>query len=337
MGAPYQDGRMFLIDDRELIPLEADVLAVGRSASRKVFAIAKRSGIELVKGWDGEVISSLAWPTGREGIPTGYEVEVDPRPPAVTQLVPFDSGDRALLVCSEGVYVLDEKQAHRLLPTGEDYVEHFGYLQDEAPDEPLSHDMSMEHAALSPDNRLIACGHQSDRHRVFDADTYECVAEIGHMSEYPHYAQFSRSGDMLALNSCHFYNGITLGVATSLVRGLDTASYEQDKRFIELEGGARVYAAVSRGDEFIVGDASGYLRAFDTKGNFRWQMFIGSSVGDIDLDATGKRLVVSTYAGFVSMVDLDTGERPIFQIGTADHAERRRFLIWKNERKPIIW
>lgn len=216
---------MFLIEDREIIPLKADVLAVGRSADRRIFAVAKRSRIELTRGWDGEVIATLAWPTGHEGIPAQYTVEVDPRPPAITDLVPFNSGDRALLVASEGVYVLDEQKANRLLPTDEDYIEPFGYLREEAPDEPLSHDMSMEHAALSPDNRLIACGHQSDRHMVFDADTYARVAEIGHLSEYPHYAQFSSDGQMLALNSCHFYNGITFGVPTSLIRGLDTESY----------------------------------------------------------------------------------------------------------------
>ena len=93
----------------------------------------------------------------------------------------------------------------------------------------------------------------------------------------------------------------------------------------------------SKEDEFIIGNASGYLRAFDLKGNFRWQHFIGSSVGDIDVSRDGNRLVVTTYAGLLSVIDLDTGEADPFVIGTATHRERRRWLFWKKEPKPLIW
>jgi hypothetical protein len=126
---------------------------------------------------------------------------------------------------------------------------------------------------------------------------------------------------MIAFNSCHFYNGMTIGAPTRLLPGLKTESYEPDDRIVELEDESRVYAAVSRGDEFIIGDANGYLRAFDIKGNPRWQHFIGSSVGDIDL----------------SIIDLDTGEADPFVIGTSQHQERRRWLFWKGEKKPLAW
>jgi WD40 repeat protein len=110
-----------------------------------------------------------------------------------------------------------------------------------------------------------------------------------------------------------------------------------DNRLAKLESGSRVYAAVSRDDEFIIGDAKGYLRAFDLQGRFRWQHFIGSTICDIDISKDGRRLIVTTYAGFLSILDLDTGESDPFVIGTATHRERRRWLFWKKEPKPLIW
>jgi len=142
---------------------------------------------------------------------------------------------------------------------------------------------------------------------------------------------------MIALNSCHFYNGRTLGVPLSLLPGLTTESYEVDKRLMLLEVGARVYAGVCRDGEFIIGDASGYLRAFDLSGNARWQHFIGSSIGDIDISEDGKTLVATTYAGFLSIIDMDTGQPDPFTISTGDHRERRRWLFWKKELQPLIW
>ena len=84
--------------------------------------------------------------------------------------------------------------------------EHFKWLQKEYPDDPLSYDLSMEHGTISPDGKLIAAGHQSSLHYVFDAESFDIVAEVGHLSEYPHYAAFSSDGSLIAFNSCHFYN-----------------------------------------------------------------------------------------------------------------------------------
>ena len=130
---------------------------------------------------------------------------------------------------------------------------------------------------------------------------------------------------------------MTIGVPTRLLPGLKTEPYKLDDRLIQLEEGSRVYAAVSRGDEFIVGDANGYLTAFDVTGKFRWRHFIGSSGGDIDLSHDGKRLIVTTYAGFLCVIDMDTGDADPFAIGTSTHRERRRWLFWKKEPRPLVW
>lgn len=80
-----------------------------------------------------------------------------------------------------------------------------------------------------------------------------------------------------------------------------------------------------------------FPRAFDLQGQGRWEQFIGSTVGDIVVSADGTPLVVSTYAGFISIFRLDAGKAASHQIGTGGHLEERRWIFWKNERTPLIW
>jgi hypothetical protein len=71
-------------------------------------------------------------------------------------------------------------------------------------------------------------------------------------------------------------------------------------------------------------------------GAYRWQHFIGSSVGSIDISADSKTLAVSTYAGFISIIRLNAGHQPSSQIGNGNHFEERRWIFWKDE-SPLIW
>lgn len=47
-------------------------------------------------------------------------------------------------------------------------------------------------------------------------------------------------------------------------------------------------------------------------------------------------MVVTTYAGFLSIFKLDVGKEA-WQIGTGDHREERRWIFWRSESKPLIW
>jgi WD40 repeat protein len=335
IGTPYEDGRVVVISDTSIVDVPG-IITFGRSPDRLYFAVAKTTGVEILDGWQGPKVCDLAWPTGLEGAPDGYNVQPFEGVPTVTKLIPFPDGERVLLVSSGGIFVLTRERAVRVHPDAKSLKEHFDWLKTEYPDDPLEIHIDMEHGAVSPNGKLIAVGSQDSSHIVYN-DKYEQVGDIGNLSEYPHYAIFSTDNEMIAFNSCHFYNGATVGVPTSLLPGLRTKAYELDKRLVHLEDGARVYAGVYRNDEFIIGDASGYLRAFDKSGKFRWQHFIGSSVGDIDTSADGKQLLVTTYAGFLCILDMDTGEKDPFAISTATHRERRRWLFWKKEPKPLMW
>ena len=86
----------------------------------------------------------------------------------------------------------------------------------------------------------------------------------------------------------------------------------------------------------MFGDVSGYIRAVNRAGERLWSHFIGSSVSAIDVSADGSRLVVTTYAGFVSLIDLDTDTPGPYVIGQSHHTEQRRWVFWK-DTKPFAW
>ena len=335
IGAPYKPGRTVHIVGNTVTEV-ANVGFFGRSPNRKYFAIAQADGIQIIDGWNGPQVSLCPWPTGLEGIPSRFDINPLDSPPIPTRLIPFPDGKRVLLVSGDGIFVLSEQKAVRLLPTKDEMNEHFEWLEKEYPNDALSVSLSMEHGAISDDGKFIAVGSQDSTHLVFD-EQLVCVGDIGNQIDYPHYALFSSDNRTIAFNSCHFYNGVTIGVPTELLPGLTTEPNNYDARIIVVDDGARVYSGTSRSNELIIGDADGYVRSVSTLGEPLWQLFIGSSVGDIDISADGKTLVVSTYAGFLSIIKLDAGEQMPYQIGNSKHMETRRWIFWKNEPKPLIW
>ncbi len=335
LGAPYESGKTIHIMGDSVHDVD-DVLFFGRSPNRRYFAIARPDGVQILDGWNGPQVEFCPWPTGLEGIPEGFDVEPFDAPPTPTRLIPFPDGTRVLLVSSEGIFVLSSDQAARLLPQTGQMKEHFEWLREEYPDDDFSMELSMEHGAISHNGKLIAVGSQDSTHLLFD-ENLTIIGDIGNLSEYPHYSMFSSDDSVVAFNSCHFYNGITLGVPVNLLPGLKTEPYEEDERITILEENARVYAGTCRKDEFIIGDANGYVYAFSTHGEPLWRLFIGSSVGDIDVSDDGTTLVVSTYAGFLSITNMDAGKQALHQIGNSKHMETRRWVFWKNEQSPLIW
>lgn len=322
IGAPYEQGYVVKVTDSAVEPVR-DCEFVGRSSCRRYFAVGRAQGIAVTDGWQGPVVMDCAWPAGNEGAPASIEPLSEP--PAPTRLEPFDGGQKVLLVSAAGIFVVSSSTAVRLLPACGDLEEDETEIR-----------LYMEHGTVSPDGRLIAVGSQDSNHLVFDSHL-QLVADVGPMSSYPHYAAFSADSRFCIFNSCHFYNGVTIGCETDRFGSMQTAPFEEDRRTPILEGDARVYAAVARGDSFIVGDAYGYLRAFDRTGKRLWQHFLGSTIGDMDITPDGKTLVATSYAGYISVIDLDTGARQPYQIGTGNHEERYRWLFWKDEPRPLRW
>lgn len=64
-----------------------------------------------------------------------------------------------------------------------------------------------------------------------------------------------------------------------------------------------------RGDDVILGDADGSLRAVSRTGEYRWQHFIGGTISALDLSEDGRTLVAATYAGYLSLIEPDAGRQ----------------------------
>ena len=335
IGTSYQKGKVVRIVDKEVLTID-EVEFFGQCPNREYFAFSNLTGITIKQGWNGPVTTTLKWPSGLEGVPEKYKIKPFENPPSPTQLIPFPCGKKVLLVSSEGTFVLEESGATRLLPEKESLNEQLEEEYEENPDEVSLYGLDMEHAAISKDGKYIAVGSQCSSHLVYD-ENYKKVCDIGNQSEYPHYAIFSEDGETLALNSCHFYNGITIGAKVKEFPGLETESYEEDSRAPIIEDCSRVYAGVSVGSDFIIGDASGYIRCVSSTGEKKWQHFLGSSVGSVDVSADKETLVVSTYAGFLSIIKLNSDKVRPYQIGNANNYELRRWVFWSKEDKPLIW
>lgn len=335
IGASYEEGYVVHIVENKVTTLP-DIKYIGRSPDRRYFAIAENEGIKVRDGWDGPEVTFCPWPTGQENLPEGVEAEILDRQFKPTQLIPFSDGKKVLLVSFCGVFLLTTQKAIRLLPTDESLVVLYNWHKAEYPKDSFEYSISMEHGAVSTDGKLIAVGDQDSRHLIYD-DSGNKIGEIGTQPEYPHFALFSADNRVLVLNSCHFYNGISVRVEADNLRGIFTEPCEENELTPVLENVSRIYAGVSRDDEFILGDAYGYLICVDNKGDFKWDHFIGGTINDIDISPDEKTLIVSTYAGYISIIHLDAGFQPPYQIGTGNHEEIRRWIFWKNHSMPLIW
>lgn len=257
IGATYEDGPIVVVGDD--IVEQPQVLSFGRSPDGKLFALAFGDAIQVRTAWDGPATASLQWPSGQEGLPPGYCANGEIDKAHITQLAVFPDGQRALLALRQGVFVVSRSGATRLLPGAERYIEHFECLRKEYPNDPLTLTIDMEHGAVSPHGDLVLAGCQDSKHIVFDSELRQ-IALLGPLSEYPHFAWFSADGKLAAFNSCHFYNGTSIAVPAKELAGLNTDYYERHPSVRVMQEGARVYAAVARDDEFIVGDAYRRLR-----------------------------------------------------------------------------
>ncbi|MBC2582562.1 hypothetical protein [Clostridium sp. DJ247] len=319
VGDFWEKGKVFIIENDKQQVIEG-ALYVGCSYDKKIYAVAYNDYIRTYDGWNGKIINTFNWSNSTEGFDKTDTVELIQQVPYINQLIPFPDGNRVLLVSYRGIFVLTPEENIRIYPEEE-------YLEE---DEEI--ELSMVHGAVSPDGKYIAIGDQDSNHIILDSN-YDEIANIVPESSYPHYALFSKDGKNIIFNSCHFYNGITTQFSLDDVEDED----ELENNAIEIDDFCRVYAAVSRDDEYILGDANGYIRAYSFKGEFRWQFYLGSTISGMDISADGKKLLIGTYAGMLHLLELDAQTGSVYSIGTANILEKKRWIIWKGEDKILQW
>ncbi len=329
------DSVRFHIIDGEQVELLDGVLGVGRSPDRRLFAVATDGGIEIRGGWSGPTIDRFKWTSDWEGLLDHPDVVRPEVPVPISHLVPFPSGERVLVVSARGILVVSRDRTRLLdMEVDEEFLEDW---KQDCPGEKYVHDLDMAHGAISPDGRYLAIGDQASySHDIYD-EGLEQIAFIGPLSEYPHFAAFSKSGHQVALNACHFWNGATIGVPTSGIRGLKTDQLVIDPRCKLLDDRLRVHSAVAREQGYIFGASGGTIKAVSYDGEDQGWYEIGATVLGLDITEDETRLVAATVDGIVHWLELDTGVRDRFKSGTATHRELKRLMLWKDEARPLLW
>ena len=250
-GTAYQKRQTYILNGEEVIKLDESIDSIGKSKRDNVFAIQIGNKITTTKGWQGEIISE-------------FEI-VESKEIGINQLFPFNDGLKVLSITSEGIYLIskyEEKMIHPILDLEDDEWDSY---------------MSMENGTISNNNRFIVVGDQDSDHRVLDINGIQ-IAEIGPQSSYSHFCLFSDDDSQLISNSCHFYNGVTIGVQANKLNGLKVEAYEESELYDVIEDGMRVYCGIAVDDYYILGDAYGYIKAIDTIGKLKWRHFLGSTI-----------------------------------------------------------
>lgn len=307
-GTAYQTRQAYLLDNDSIIELDERINAIGKSKQGNVFAIEAENCITTVKGWQGERIREF--PLSKIAN-TG-----------ITELIPFNDGNKLLVVTSEGIYLISD--------TGEKLI----HPLNEENEEDWTSDIDMENATLSNDNNYIVVGDQCCDHRLLDSDG-KPIGTIGAQSSYPHFCLFSKDDSQLISNSCHFYGGVTIGVDSDKFDGVNIEQYSESEDYILIDEGMRVYTGLATKDFYILGDAYGYIRAFDKKGNNLWRHFLGSTICGMTISDDEQTLWVGSYSGMLHKLQLGKGHRDSHVMGNGNHYEEFRLLIWKEE--PQIW
>lgn len=307
-GRSYQNRQAYSLEDDQVVKLDEHIKAIGKSQQGDVFALAAHGKVTTCRGWKGEVIAEF---TLNKTADLG-----------ITELIPFNDGKRFLLVSSEGIYLVSGGEEKLLHPLNDDNEEDW------------SPDIDMENAALSNDNRYIAVGDQCYDHRILDA-AGNTLGTIGPQSSYPHFCLFSKDDRQLITNSCHFYNGVTIGVESELFDGVAIEGYTESEDYTTIDEGMRVYAGLSTKDYYILGDAYGYIRAINRGGEKIWEYFLGSTISGMTISEDERTLWVGSTSGMLHKLTLGKGHRDTHTIGSGQHYEEFRLLIWKDE--PQIW
>ncbi len=265
--------KLYLLEGERVSVIAEGVIAVGKSKRNEIYALLRMGEIELVKGYDGKGGGEPIAKFSCEATISYEDVEI----------LPFNDGSKALLVSCDGIFLVWGGGAKLIHPVRKEYA----YI-------------AMANAALSNDNELIALGDQDEGHFVTNAQG-ETLGEIYPQSSYPHFCLFSADDTQLITNSCHFYNGVTIGVDRALLkRG---AQIYRDRDFTLVDDEMRVYAGVATRDFYILGDAYGYIRAVGKDGRKIWRHYLGGTIKSMAISEDGAcYLWVRTEAGCINYV-----------------------------------
>ena len=311
--ASNDDGkRLYLLEGDRVSEVAKGVIAVGKSKRNEIYALLNQDEVWLIRGYDGKSGGELVARFSHE-----LEIIYDE-----AEILPFNDGSKVLLTAHDGIFLISQSGAKLIHPI----------YEDEGDDDELEIDMA--NATLSNDNELIVAGEQCGDHALMDSEG-ERLGGIGAQSSYPHFCLFSADDTQLITNSCHFYNGVTIGVDRALLkRGLEVEAYSYDEEgeqnFTLIDDAMRVYAGVATQDFYILGDAYGYIKAVGKDGRKIWRHYLGGTIKSMALSEDGGVLFVGTYGGRLHKLCLGAGQDS-HTIGNGNHKEEFRLIAYEDK------
>ena len=300
----------------------------GGSVDGRYLAVADATGIRTLRSPDtslnGQEMARFTWEDVtrrlKDDLKNLQSLADEQRPfDMLDEIIPFDDGKQVLLVSAYGIYQLGDSSAKLMHPDAAELRE------DELEDTRID----MAHGAVSRDGRWLAYGSQSSEHLLMDLQGKKLYRIEPH-SSYPHYSLFMQDNRSVWFNACHFYNGDTISVP---LHAVETGAFEEG---LPVNEEMRVYGGVSLKEGGILGDAYGYLRLIDHEGKEIWRYFVGSTISGLMTTPDENHLLVGTYGGMLHRINLASGIRDEYSIGTAPICETARWIFWKN-REPLHW
>ncbi|NUU78340.1 hypothetical protein [Paenibacillus xylanilyticus] len=301
----------------------------GQSPDGEQYALAGTEGIRVItqpdRHLEGKEVAMFRWDDIQSAIHQALpriESLADCEYPERTLegLIPFDRGQALIILSHYGIYLVEHGKVSPMHPDPAEVEEH--ELEDTQ--------ISMGHAAVSQDGRWIAFGSQVSDHMLLDRERHHTYA-LYPESSYPHHAVFTRDHQYVWFNACHFYNGVTMQVNLDEVEG-----NESKEDWPMMDESARVYAAVEIPQGMVLGDAYGYLKCVDKKGQEVWRHFVGSTIYSLAISPDQSKLAVGTYGGMVHILNLHSDRMDDYSIGTGTLRELERFVVWRGE-EPLRW
>ena len=330
LGTAYEGGDMLRIDGDTVRPLPG-LLAAAISADRSVLLIATACGLEIRPELHRAAISRLPWPGAWRDRVDHLAISNDGRTIAIA--------DDELGVWVGRVGGPDEGWTN-VHPDAQMIADE----EAEYPGEEVSWNDSMTHCGLSADGRFVGYGSQCFGHyldRIDPAGVISRHAFVDPASSYPHNACLSPDGRFVAFNSCHLYAGATLALPTDRIRDQKIAADSPLGRMINPY--LRVYASTWLAED-AVGEppggfalaGAGFMSGVTPDGKLLFEQEFGSSASALDYCPVSRRLLLSSYSGFLHVYDVGSVEAPDRVIGVDARRELYRWVLWKGF-EPFRW